>query len=294
MVPAILSVLLFGMLPGGGMLPAGGIAAARDGVLSRLSIAPPVPLIRERPELARLTGITASGILVLDLRSGQAVYARGANERRPIASLTKLMTALVVAERHDLREWVTVPADVTGEGHVVRLPPGERFTVGDLLKALLVDSANDAADTLARFHAGSTEEFVAEMNVRARELGLRDTSFANPMGFDDPDQWSTARDLGWLTSYVLRRPELRSRLSLRSGVIASREGTELAIAQTHMLLHESTPVVAGKTGTTIAAGECLDSIVKLGSREYVVVILGSRDRYADMRLVLSVLASLIA
>lgn len=291
MFPAILSVLLFGMLPGGG---AASSVGDHVGVLRRLSIAPPAIVTRGRGELVPLLNVTASGVIVVDLQSGQTVYARDAELQRPMASLTKLMTALLIAERHDLRAWVAVPPDVTREGHVVRLPPGEHFTVGDLLTSLLVDSANDAADVLARFHSGSAAAFADEMNARARELGLARTSFRNPAGFDDPQQLSSARDVAWLATHVLRRSELRRRLSMRAGTIVSREGTAVALLQTHELLQQITPVIAGKTGTTDDAGQCLMSVVRSGGRDYLVVLLGSRERYADMRIVLEVLASLVS
>ncbi|TSC58872.1 MAG: D-alanyl-D-alanine carboxypeptidase (penicillin-binding protein 5/6) [Candidatus Peregrinibacteria bacterium Greene0416_19] len=290
MITSILSVLLLGMLPMIGNASPGRI------MIARLPIASPSPLVATLPQFHTLSdALTASGVLIMDLQSGQQMYARDADTRRPVASLTKLMTALVIAESHDLREWVPVPADIGRVGgHVAYLPPGEHFTVGDLLKALLIGSANDAADTLASFHSGSSLAFAEEMNQRARELGLRNTSFRNPAGLDDDEQWSTARDIGWLVSYVVRRPELRTRLSTLSAVIVSREGNELTLSQTHALLRGDNPIIAGKTGTTDLAGECLMSIVREGSRDYVVVLLGSRERYEDMRVVLRILAALVA
>lgn len=280
MYSTLLSVLFVGLLP---MLHAPG--THRD--LGDLSVAAPSPLratvlgddIGER--------LTASGVLVVDYDSGQQLYGRSARVRHPMGSLTKLMTALVILEHHSLDERVTVPAIVTEvEGQSAHLKPGSHFTVGDLLSALLIPSANDAAITLAIHHSGSVDAFVAAMNDRARSLGLRDTSYGNPAGFDDPQQWSTPRDVAILASYVLRAPELHARLATREARIVSEEGQAITLVHTHSLLQNDPDVLAGKTGTTPGAGQCLLSLVREGSREYLVVLLGSRERYTDMRLLL--------
>jgi D-alanyl-D-alanine carboxypeptidase (penicillin-binding protein 5/6) len=207
-----------------------------------------------------------------------------------MASLTKLMTALLIVENHALDEWVRVPGDL-GElnGNIAHLPTGHEFTVGDLLSALLTASANDAAETLARFHSGSVEAFVAEMNARAEVLGLKRTHYANVAGFDDPDQWSSPRDVAWLALFAFRHPPIAQRLSQRGAQIRSRQGVMLSLTHTHAFLHASTPVVAGKTGTTNGAGQCLLSFVEAGGRQYLVVLLNSQARYVDLRVVLDAL-----
>lgn len=203
-----------------------------------------------------------------------------------MGSLAKLLTALLIVEHHDLGEIVTVPEGIERtQGSTVGLKPGEQYTVGDLLTALLVASANDAAETLAFFHAGSDQAFVVAMNERARVLGLRNTSFANPAGLDDPGQESTPRDIAWLAVFVLQRQTLRARMGLPSASITPLGGHPLTFMHTHAMLGEG-GIVAGKTGTTDAAGQCLFSLVRRGGREYVTVILGSRNRYADMRAIL--------
>jgi len=290
MYSSVLSVLLMGMLP----LVRAPVVQQAD--LQNLAIAAPMQLPPDAPSaLSRLqTRVTASGMVILDLGSSQEMVARNADTRRPIASLTKLMTALIIAERHSMDEWVRVPSDIGSiEGSTADLPANAEFTVGDLLSASLVHSANDAAETLARFHSGSSEAFVAEMNARAISLGLRSTSYANPIGLDDPQQWSTAREQAWLAMFVLRHPEIRERMSTSSVTIHSRQGKSIALASTHSLLRPDSPVIAGKTGTTMGAGQCLLSIVREGSEEYVVVLLGSRERYADMRAIIGALADLI-
>lgn len=286
MYGSILSLLLMGMVP------AWSTQEHRPVIAQELRIAPPVPSTA-LPSLVVLDGqLSASGVLIVDLESGQQLYTRQADVARPMASLTKLMTALLIAEQHDLTESVTIPASVEGvAGNVVSLKPGETYAAGDLLTALLVASANDAAYALAVFHGSTVEGFVRQMNERAAALGLADTSFENPAGLDDSLQHSSPRDLGWLAMTVLRRPEIAGRLALPSAVIRSHEGTTTNLLHTYLLLRQREPgVLGGKTGTTDAAGQCLLSIVEAGGRRLGIVLLGSRDRIADMRQILAALA----
>jgi len=242
-------------------------------------------------EIAIAGHLSASGVLIADIASGERLYERQASVQRPMASLAKLMTALIIVENHDLAEFVTVPRGVAAtEGMKAYLPEGEQFTVGDLLSALLIASANDAAETLAIYHSGSIEAFTGAMNARARVLGLRQTSFADPVGFDHPRQWTTPQDLAWLATFVLRFEPVRARMGRRGASIFSRSSIRIDLTHTHALLHADTDVVAGKTGTTDGAGECLLSVVARGGKEYLVVLLRSQQRYGDMAAILEALA----
>jgi D-alanyl-D-alanine carboxypeptidase len=279
-----------------GMVPVlDGPTVSMQDALKSVPIAPPsVASVDIAEALLERRPLTASGIVIIDVESGQRLYSRNAQTKRPMASLAKLMTALIIVENHDLKEYITVPSDIEDvEGTKAYLPPGSRFRVGDLLKALLVSSGNDAAVTLAKYHSGSLKKFAEEMNERARVLGLRHTSFANPIGLDDTGQWSTPQDLAWLAAFVYRQPALKSRLSLPSASITDTAGETISLSQTHLLLQQKdSDVVAGKTGTTDEAGQCLMSVVEMDGREYIVVLLHSEDRYADMKIVLSALSSL--
>lgn len=278
MYRSLLSALLLGLFP------------SADGVstdylaLQRVAVAPPSEhLLLEEP-------ISASGVVIYDLDSGQRLYAKESRVHRPMASLTKLMTALIIAENHDMDEVVTIPqsvADVTG--NKAYLPPGKRFTVGSLLSALLINSANDAAVTLAQYHSGSVPGFVKDMNARALQLGMTGTSFRNPAGLDHPAHWSTPQDIAWLSMFVLRNEEIADRMGRAGQRISSLEGDTIQLYHTHMLLHELGPVMAGKTGTTNDAGQCLMSIVESGDRKYLVVLMHSSQRYKDMTAILATL-----
>lgn len=289
MFQALLSVVFFGMVS----LPGTGTNLAIEPMSVQVGSLSPIAALLA-PLLAQSAEISASGVVVMDIESGQTLYERNADETRPIASLTKLMTALVVLEEGDLNEWVQIPKDLPSLEAKKVLVAGQHFRMGDVLTASLVHSSNEAAIALARHISGSEEAFVLRMNERAKELGLVKTSFENPIGFDAPDQKSSPRDVAWLASYVLRKEEIRSRMSLPSASIQSREGTQVTLLQTHALLTGQGPVVAGKTGTTDAAGECLLSVIREGDRDLLVVLLGSSKRYNDMRLLLAALRELSA
>lgn len=288
MFGTVLSVLLMGMMP------VVGVSDVDQVALQDLAIAAPIIQTESASTLLDLSRkLSASGVLVTDLGSGQRLYARSPDERRSIGSLTKLMTALIIVENHSMDEVVKVPEDIERvPGSVAHLRPGSRYTVGELLTAMLVASANDAAHTLARFHSGSVDAFVREMNDRAAALGLKNTAFRSPDGMDEPGQWSTPQDFTWLAQFVYRQEEIRRRMSMPEATIHDLAGNELKLENTHVLVREQGAVVAGKTGTTDAAGQCLLSIVREGEREFVVVLLGSRGRYADMHQVIEALATL--
>lgn len=167
--------------------------------------------------------VEADSAIVVETSTGEVVYARRPDRPRAIASTTKLMTALLVLERLPRDRMVPAsdyrPAAIESQ---LGLRPGERMTVGDLLRALLLVSANDAAVTLAEATSGSRPAFVRAMNARARELGLTRTRFANPIGLDAPTNRSTARDLVRLTMQLrthpfFRRTVAREQATLRSG-----------------------------------------------------------------------------
>lgn len=275
-----------------GMVPVWGLGDEGPAFTASILMAPPASQVSgDLPVLTIPERLSASGVLVMDLESGQTLYQRSASVERPMASLTKLMTALLVTERHSMDEWVTIPDDITDvEGTVAHLPAGDRVKVGDLLAAMLIGSANDAAVTLARFDAETEKKFVAEMNERAKELGLKDTSYGNPSGLDNDEQLSTPRDIAWLSMFVLRFPEIAKRMAMPEFRFTTEEGVGISVSHTHALLHDpKNGVIAGKTGTTDGAGQCLLSVVEYDDRRYLVVILSSNDRYADIKRILKVL-----
>jgi D-alanyl-D-alanine carboxypeptidase (penicillin-binding protein 5/6) len=168
-----------------------------------------------------------------------------------MASITKLMTALVVLDRVHLDDVVTVTGGAAALGEsTANLVPGERLTVRELLQAALIQSANDAATALAVHVAGSESAFVALMNEKAKALGLRDTHFVNPHGLDAPGHYSSARDLTILAELAMRKPIVREIVRMESGTISGGRVLE----SWNDLLSTFPGVIGVKTGHTSGAG----------------------------------------
>ncbi len=219
--------------------------------------------------------IQAPSAIVVETSTGDVAYQRAASEERQIASTTKLMTALLTLENVALDDVLTTPGYQGGAAEsVVGLREGERVTVKDLLRALLLPSANDAAVALANGLSGSTEAFVDEMNRRARALGLRDTSYANPIGLDDPDNHSSARDLVKLATVLRRNPFFRDTVDLERATLRSG-ARRRSIVNRNALVLEVPEVNGIKTGRTSQAGYVLVGSATRGGVTVVSAVLGA-------------------
>ena len=239
--------------------------------------------VRAAYNLSHPPAVTARAALVVDLDAGQTLYSLRPNELLPPASTVKLMTALVTVRRADLNTRVSVSAGAASTpGSRMGLAPGETLTVRDLLYGLLLPSGNDAAVALAEHVAGSEEAFVGLMNETAAELGLRGTHFTNAHGSDEPGETTSAADLVIMARAVLAYPTLAQIVATPTARIAGR-----ALTNTNELLGAYRGADGVKTGTTDAAGECLVASVTRDGHRLLTVVLGSRDRYADTRTLLS-------
>jgi D-alanyl-D-alanine carboxypeptidase (penicillin-binding protein 5/6) len=222
--------------------------------------------------------VSAQALLVYDAETQRILVEELADTPMAPASLTKLMTALLVLEAGNLQATATVVAEDLVGGTVMGLEAGETLTVEQLLWGLLAASGNDAAMTLARHTAGSVEAFVTLMNRRAHELGLRQTTLANPHGLDEDGHVSSARDLLALTLQVWRFPLVQEIVGSASAEVAGK-----TLLSTNQLLGTLWGANGVKTGTTDAAGQCLIAGIKRNGRQLFMVVLGSLDRYADVR-----------
>jgi D-alanyl-D-alanine carboxypeptidase (penicillin-binding protein 5/6) len=208
-----------------------------------------------------------------------AVLARGdARRSRAIASITKLMTAVVVLEHAELSDVVHVSPRAAGIGEsTVYLRPGESLTVAELLRATLIPSANDAAEALAlHVGSGSADRFVGLMNAKAEELGLTDTHFENPHGLDETGHVSSARDTTELVRYALGVPFIRDALGRTSASLPSGRTFET----TDDVLESWAPLVGGKTGHTRDAGWSQAAAAERGGITVYGAVLGSDSREA--------------
>jgi len=225
---------------------------------------------------AGVPNVAARAFLVVDGTTGDVLAQRAPNARVPIASITKLMTALVTLEHANLADVVTVQRDVAEVGESsIHLRAGERITVRDLLAGALIQSANDAADALAdHVSHGKDGAFVALMNREARRLGLTRTHFTRPDGLDAPGNASTARDVTKLAQELMKRQAVRALVRRRSARIAGGR----TLHTWNDLLGEFRGLVGVKTGHTGGAGWCEVAQVRRDGLDLYATILGSPAR----------------
>ena len=231
--------------------------------------------------------LSSTRALLIERETGTTLYEMGADERAYPASITKVMTALLVLENADLDDEVTVEEhdldEVTWDSSVADLMAGDTLTVRDLLACLLVPSGNDASYVLARYVGGGDwHAFVDMMNQRAAELGCTDTHFVNPCGLHDDNHYSTARDLVLIFEEALKYPEfVEIAGSSTWDIPQTGENEARTLENTDTLLDPESPVymgdtiVASKTGSTYDAGRCLISEAQRDGRTLVGVVLGA-------------------
>jgi D-alanyl-D-alanine carboxypeptidase (penicillin-binding protein 5/6) len=240
-------------------------------VVLAVALALAAATVRPATAAAATTGplVRAPAAILVEPATGDVVYQRNARDERPIASTTKLMTALLTLERARLGEKLTaVPYHPAPAESVIGLRAGERLTVADLMRGLLLASANDAAATLAARIGGSRARFVRLMNRRARQLGLHDTHYANPIGLDEAGNHSSAEDLVKLTLILRRNRFFRAVTNLPSATLKTGARPR-TIVNRNTLVREVPAVNGVKTGHTSTAGYVL---VGSATRKGITVI----------------------
>jgi D-alanyl-D-alanine carboxypeptidase (penicillin-binding protein 5/6) len=228
-----------------------------------------------------LPPISAKNIFIIDRGSKMVLYSQNGDDRIYPASTTKMMTALVAADHYPWDTELTVSHSFT-EGTDIGLRPGERVTVENLLYALLVQSANDAAEVLADNYDGGRESFINSMNQWAERLNLQQTHFLNPTGLDQEGHYSSASDLARLADYLVENPGLRRIVSTENAVIASVDLADIhPVTNVNRLLGKVPGVFGVKTGYTDLAGESLVTFINRDGHEVIISLMGSLDRFAD-------------
>jgi serine-type D-Ala-D-Ala carboxypeptidase (penicillin-binding protein 5/6) len=230
------------------------------------------------PPVDRFPAAAKSYLVAID---GRVVWEKDADRPRLPASLTKVMTALVLLERDwDPAAPVTVSARAAAEtGSRAGLRARETLPAGQLLDAMLVASANDACVALAEHTTGSVSSFVLRMNARARDMGLSATSFANPCGHDDPKQRSSARDLRAIAEAAMTLPEIAHAVALREARLTTATGRVLTVKTGNALLGGSPGVSGVKSGYTPGAGKCVIVAAERDGTKVLVVLLDAADRW---------------
>lgn len=227
--------------------------------------------------------LDAKSALLYDMRSGRTLFEKQTSDMLPVASLTKVASALVALNLFPLDEIVTVPPEaVKVDGEKQDLYAQERLTVKDLLQLMLVGSSNDAAYALALHAKERGIDFVARMNDKARELEMYDSQFLDPAGLNDQG-YSTSRDMVKLMLAALKEKELWPATREPEIIIQAQNGQVHTIKNTNQLLNDIPYIIAGKTGYTEGALGCLILAMKISEEDAILlsIVLGSRERFTD-------------
>ena len=231
--------------------------------------------------------VSAEGVLVIDIPSDTVLFAKNPDVKYLPASTTKIMTALVALEDYKLEDEVTINT-VISEGQKMGLIKDEVMTVENLLYGTLVHSANDAAFTLAEHHEGGVEAFVGRMNQKAENLHLTKTHFTNPIGFDDPNHYTTPRDLATLATVALGNPTFTKIVGIPQITIADTTYTHFhSLRNVNELLGKIPGIYGIKTGWTENSGQSLVTVVTRNGRKVLMVILKSEDRFGETEALLN-------
>lgn len=240
--------------------------------------------LTEQPE------ISADAAILIDSSSEKVLYSKNENQKMYPASTTKILTAILTIENCNLNDVVTVPYDaissITSGYSVAALQAGEQLTVEQLLQVMLVHSANDAANVLAFHVSGSIENFAELMNNKVSELGLTNTHFTNPSGMHDENHYTTAHDLAIIMKYCMKNDTFRSLSSLKYCTIPATNKYDVRVFNTtnELLIYDNRDVssnyyykyaIAGKTGYTTQAKNCLVSVAKKENLELICVVLSA-------------------
>ena len=247
-------------------------------ILTEISTLPLPPSANPAVPIA---SISARAFVVFDVASGQIVSAKNQNLRLMPASTTKMMTALIALEQFNPDEVVTLGRATDAIGHTIDFTSGEQLTVIDMIKAMMINSGNDAAIALADHHVSGYEAFVMLMNQKAALLGLKNTHFSNVSGVEADDHYSTAADLAIIASVFMKSSVLKEIVGTKTTTVKTIDGKiSHPLENLNKLLWDVPGVIGIKTGWTEIAGDCLVSYVKR-EHDIITVVLRSSDRFKD-------------
>jgi len=250
------------------------------------------------PTLVPRPAVQAKALMCLDCSSNKVMLAKNTTEPLPIASITKLLTAMIVIDEMNLDSVLEVPDDIKQvERHVVGIRAGDLLTVRDLLHGMLIESGNDCAEVLARgYSKGGRVAFIAAMNERAARLGAARTTIYTPSGLDmkfllgrkegrslsaRKPNIATAEEVALIAREAFKYPMIREISSTKSHTMRTRNtpSRDYALASNDKLLHRNLPVAGAKTGFTGMAGKCIVALFKDDKRDYMVVVLNTAHHF---------------
>ena len=244
------------------------------------------PKTARRPAAKREVGPAAA--ILLDVRTGQVLYAQDINKRLAPASTTKMLTAILAIERFPLDTPVIITARAAAQrsGAAIGLEAGEQWSMGELLHAMLIRSANDAAVAVAEAYSGSVEAFADEMNRKAYRIGARNSHFVNPHGLGAPDHYTTAYDLALIARYALQLPVFASLVRQPTWTLDRPDRAVHEFSNINKFLARYEGADGVKTGWTAAAGHCLVASATRNGWQLLAVVLHSQEMYRDVRQIL--------
>ncbi|KAF0195530.1 MAG: D-alanyl-D-alanine carboxypeptidase (penicillin-binding protein 5/6) [Bacillota bacterium] len=233
-------------------------------------------------------GLSAKAGILMDVNSGEVLYGKNIHQRLPIASLTKIMTALLAAESGKLDDIVTVhPGATKVEPSAIWFVPGEKISLSDLVYGLMLRSGNDAALAIAYYLAESVDSFSEMMNAKAVELGAHNTKFRNPHGLSNQNHFSTAYDLALITRAALLNPFVHQVVAVKRYESPWEGHNQPRVWHNKNRLLQLMSAADGvKTGWTQAAGHCLASSATKGGWQLLGIVLDSPDHYGENRALL--------
>lgn len=229
-----------------------------------------------------LGSLSAKSYYLMDASTQTSLSEGNADVRLPMASTTKIMTCIVAMEHRSMSDIIKVPREAVGtEGSSVYLTLGEELTLEELLYALMLESANDAAVAIAIGVSGSVADFVSLMNEKARRLGMNSTVFMNPHGLPCDGHFSTARDLCLLMAYCMGNPSFAEITSTKTKSISAPNEKNRYLSNHNRLLRSYEQCIGGKTGFTKVAGRCLVSAAEMNGKILVCATLSDPDDWND-------------
>lgn len=245
-------------------------------------LAPVIVSASEPDTTATVAGISAQSHFLMDADTGRTLSEGNADLALPMASTTKIMTCILALEQGVPSDEVVIPREAVGvEGSSVYLTEGERLTLEELLYALMLESANDAAVAIALAVSDTVEDFVGRMNEKAKEIGMTSTSFMNPHGLPADGHFSTARDMSLLMAYCMKNELFAQITSTKTKNISAPDGRTRYLSNHNRLLRSLEYCIGGKTGYTKTAGRCLVTAAQINGKTLICTTLGDPNDWKD-------------
>jgi len=252
-------------------------------------IFPLSPLPTKKKDASSPPDLNCVSACVLDFNTAMILYEKNKDQKVPMASLAKIMTAIIILEDNKLDDLVTIKKEslgLTEEESKLGLVEGDQIKVKDLLYALLIHSANDSARVLADYKAGDEKKFIELMNKKAQNLGLKNTHFATVSGLDEKDNYSSAYDLSLLFKYACQNPLFLEIINTKEYSFVSIKGHNYSFSNTNELLGNDSRIIGGKTGFTEGAGRCLISLAQDKDHKVITVLMNCPERFEDTKKIL--------